>query len=167
MGLCRNLFLKICLGPAELPGSTQVPAPFFQVQFCFENDYIVCPADFHGQLQQFRLSTIHPIKVPHPAQVAGREAGSILVTAFQIFGRCDSGALFRSVTDQSAQMPVPLHLRHSGSHCRIHSGQHGRVIDVFSAVHGFLLSGRICFIQKHAKEKRSRISCASLWPVSE
>lgn len=165
MSPCRNIALEVCLRPAELPGGTQIPAPFIQVQLCLQNDYILCPADFHGQLQQFRLPAIRPVEVPHPAQIARGEAGSILVTAFQVFGSCDSGALFRPVTDQSAQLAVQLHLRHSGGHCRIHSGKHGRVIDVFADVHGFLLSGRICLIQKQTKEKRRSISCASLWPV--
>lgn len=165
MSPCRNIALEVCLRPAELPGGTQIPAPFIQVQLCLQNDYILCPADFHGQLQQFRLPAIRPVEVPHPAQIARGEAGSILVTAFQVFGSCDSGALFRPVTDQSAQLAVQLHLRHSGGHCRIHSGKHGRVIDVFADVHSFLLSGRICLIQKQTKEKRRSISCASLWPV--
>ena len=53
MSPCRDIALEVCLRPAELPGGTQIPAPFIQVQLCLQNDYILRPADFHGQLQQY------------------------------------------------------------------------------------------------------------------
>ena len=154
MSPCRNIALEVCLRPAELPGGTQIPAPFIQVQLCFQNDYILCPADFHGQLQQFRLPAIRPVEVPHPAQIARGEAGSILVTAFQIFGGCDGGSLFRSLADQRTQLAVQLHLRHCCGHCRIHSGEHGGVIDVFADVHSLSFPAEPALFRKQAKEKR-------------
>ena len=137
MSPCRDIALEVCLRPAELPGGTQIPAPFIQVQLFLQNDHILRPADFHGQLQQFRLPAIRPVEVPHPAQIARGEAGSILVTAFQIFGGCDGGSLFRSFADQRTQLAVQLHLRHFCGHCRIHGGEHGGVIDVFADVHSY------------------------------
>ena len=69
MGVRLDLPLKFCLCPAKLADSTQVPSPFLYFQLCFQNNHILRPGNLHGQRQQLGISCIHPIKLPHPAQV--------------------------------------------------------------------------------------------------
>ena len=70
---------QLGLGPSILPGSLNVPQPLFHGKLRFHNDNILRPANLHGLSQKLCLSTVHPIEVPHPAQVPWREAGVLWI----------------------------------------------------------------------------------------
>lgn len=128
---------QFSLSPFELFNCLQIPMPFLRAQLRFQNDHILRPADFHGQLQQFRVFLIHPIKISHSAKVARGEANGIRIPIRQIFGSGDSRTLFRSIAHQAAQCTVQFHLRHHIAHRSINCGMHITVIDLLANVHSF------------------------------
>ena len=128
---------QFSLSPFELFNCLQIPMPFLHAQLRFQNDHILRPADFHGQLQQFRGFLIHPIEIPHSAKVARGEASGIRMPTRQVFGSGDSRTFFRSIAHQAAQCKVQFHLRHLSAHRSINCGMHIAVIDLFANVHSF------------------------------
>ena len=126
---------QFSLSPFELFNCLQIPMPFLHAQIRFQNDHILRPADFHGQLQQFRGFLIHPIEIPHSAKVAWGEASSIRMPTRQVFGSGDSRTLFRPIAHQVAQCKIQFHLRHLSAHRSINCGMHIAVIDLFANVH--------------------------------
>lgn len=128
---------QFSLSPFELFNCLQIPMPFLHAQIRFQNDHILRPADFHGQLQQFRGFLIHPIEIPHSAKVARGEASSIRMPTRQVFGSGDSRTLFRPIAHQAAQCTVQFHLLHLSAHGSINCGMHIAVINLFANVHSF------------------------------
>ena len=128
---------QFSLRPSELFNCLQIPMPFLYAQLRFQNDHILRPADFHGQLQQLRAFLIHPIEIPHSAKVAWGEASGIRMPTCQVFGSGDSRAFFRPIAHQAAQCTVQFHLRHLSAHRSINCGMHITVIDLFPNVHSF------------------------------
>ena len=106
MSIIRNSLLEIQLRPAELPSRFDVPCLFLESQLRLQNDYVLRPADGHGLSQHLWCALIGAVKLPHPAQVPGGEAGGVRVCGAQIFRSGDSGTLLWSVTDQPANLTV-------------------------------------------------------------
>ncbi len=127
--------LKLQLRPSKLPRRLNVPGPLLKRQLCLQNDHVLCPANRHGPGQHFWGAFVCAIKLPHPTQVSGREAGGVRIRTVQILRRCDSRALFRPATDQFTNLSVQLHLRQSFRHQRVQRSEHGAVVYRLSDVH--------------------------------
>ena len=80
--------------------------------------------------------------------------------------RCSALLLLRG--DQASDFPVQLHLRQDGAHSAVNGCEKVGVVDVFSYVHGFLLSGALRLIGVNLryllqrKEKRGNFCRAFL-----
>jgi hypothetical protein len=94
------------------------------------------PVQTHYRCQQFRRVAVHPEEVPHPAQVAGREALGCGIGRLQIFRCRDSRAFFSSAADQPTDLAVQLHLRELRRNSGVQRGKHGGVICWLADVHG-------------------------------
>jgi len=81
------------LRPAELPSRFDIPCPLLGGQLRLQNDYVLRPADGHGLSQHLWCALIGAVKLPHPAQISGGEAGCVRVRTAQILRRSDSGTL--------------------------------------------------------------------------
>ena len=123
------------------PDSGNVPSAVFSCFTVLQHDNILCPADGHGFCQDLRRIFICPVKLPHPAEVPGGEAGSVRISFSDIAGGSDSGAFLRPGADQLADFLVQLHLRLLSRHQNIQLRKHDAVVYRFSNVHGLLPSG--------------------------
>ena len=127
---------QLCFGYAAFGGLPNVPAPLVHGQSGLHDDHILCPVQTYCLRQQFRHVTVHPVEVPHPAQVAGREALGCGIGRLQVFRRRDSGAFFAPAADHSTDLAVQLHLRELRRHKRVQCGKHGGVVCGFTDIHG-------------------------------
>ena len=112
----------------------------------------------HCFRQQFQRVAVHPVEVPHPAHIAGREAIGCGIGGLQVFRRRDSGAFFSSAADHSANLAVQLHLRELCRHKRIQRGKHGGVICGLADIHGLLLPGATRLINAQSREKHGGVT---------
>jgi len=113
----------------------------------------LCPVQTHCRCQQLRRIAVHPVEVPHPAQVARRKALGCGIGGLQVFRRRDSRAFLRSAADQPTNFTVQLHLRELRRHKRVQCGKHGGVICGLADIHGLLLSGVLRLINAQSREK--------------
>jgi hypothetical protein len=134
-----DLPLQFRFGPAKLRRGVQIPSALLQRELCLHNDHVLRPADVHRLVHELGAIPVHPIEVPHPAQVARGETGGIRITSGQVFRDGHSGSLFRPLADQPTDLAVQLHLRHTRRHSGLYGGEQVAVVNVFSDVHGFLL----------------------------
>ncbi len=151
------------LGPPKTVHSPNVPHLLLECQISFQDDYVLGPADHHGLRHDLWGAFIDVIKVPHPAQVPGREPSGVRIRAMQIFRGGHSRAFFRSAIDQTANLTIEFHLGQSRRCQCVQRGKHNAVVDGFSDVHGSLLSGaaRLNYIER-AKRNTGGIPCFSL-----
>jgi len=110
----------------------------------------LCPVQTHCCCQQFRRITVHPVEVPHTAQIAGRKAFGRRICRLQVFRRRDSCAFLRSAADHSADFAVQLHLRELRRNSGVQRGKHGGVICWLADIHG------ISPFRRNAPDQRSK-----------
>jgi hypothetical protein len=110
-----DLPLQFRFGPAKLRRSVQIPSALLQRELCLHNDHVLRPADVHRLVHELGAIPVHPIEVPHPAQVARGETGGIRITSGQVFRNGHSGSLFRPLADYPTDLAIQLHL---GQFCR-------------------------------------------------
>jgi hypothetical protein len=110
-----DLPLQFRFGPAKLRRSVQIPTALLRCEFCLHNDHILRPANVHRLLHEFGTVPVHPVKIPHPAQIARGETGGIRITSGQVFRNGHSGSLFRPLADYPTDLAIQLHL---GQFCR-------------------------------------------------
>jgi len=89
----------------------------------------------HCLRQQLQCVAVHPEEVPHPAQVAGREALGCGIGGLQVFRRRDSGAFFSSAADHSTDLAVQFHLRELCRHKPVQFGKWDVVICGLANIH--------------------------------
>ena len=164
-----NLFGQFHLGPAKLLDSPKTPNPGIHIQVGLHDNNILCPADLHRLSEDLRMAFIHPIKIPHPAQIARREADPVRIVCGDIFRSHHSGPLLRPAAHQPAQLQVQLHLGKASGEGLIDPGIKAAVIDVFPNVHMAPPFQRMALSpSKQGKEKRRTLSaqsCTFLWLV--
>jgi len=97
----------------------------------------LCPVQTHCRCQQLRRIAVHPVEVPHPAHIAGREAVGCGIGRLQVFRRRDSGAFFAPAADHSANLAVQLHLRELRRNSGVQRGEQGGVICGLADIHSF------------------------------
>ena len=91
----------------------------------------------HCLRQQLQCVAVHPEEVPHPAQVAGREALGYGIGGLQVFRRCDSRSFLDPAADHSTDLAVQFHLRELRHHKRVQRGKHGGVICSLADIHSY------------------------------
>ena len=106
----RNFAQEFGLGPTKATDGGNVPGAFIGCFTVLQNDDILRPANCHGRSQGLRRMFICPVKLPHPAQIPGGEAGGIRVHTAQIFSGGDSRAFFRPGADELADLAIQFHL---------------------------------------------------------
>jgi len=111
--------------------------PLVHGQFRLHDDHILCPVQTHCRCQQLRRIAVHPVEVPHPAHIAGREAVGCGIGRLQVFRRRDSGAFFAPAADHSANLAVQLHLRELRRNSGVQRGEQGGVICGLADIHSF------------------------------
>lgn len=131
----------------------KIPCPFFHRKGSFQDYRILCPVQAQSLFHKLRGAFIQPVEIPHPAHIAGREAGCFRAAALQIFCRSHSRTFFRSVADQSAYLAVQLHLRQSCHHQCVQCHEHGAVIYGLPDIHPLFLSGAVRLILQQYKDK--------------
>ena len=135
--------------------SGDIPGTLLSGYAVFQNDNILRPSNGHGLGQHFRRVFIGTVKLPHPAEIPGGEAGGVRICGAQIF-RCGNGGSFLwPVADQTANFTVQFHLRQIRRHQRVQRRKHSAVVDWFSDVHVFSSLQQIFLIPKYDKEKPS------------
>ena len=102
MGGGFDLFYQFRLGPCKACHGPKVPRPLLHIEFGFQDDHILRPADLHGNSHQIRASFIHPVEIPHPAQVARGETCGVRILFGQVFRSRNSRTFFRPLADQTA-----------------------------------------------------------------
>jgi len=95
------------------------------------------PVQTHCRCQQFRRVAVHPVEVPHPAHIAGREAIGCGIDGLQIFRRRDSRAFFAPAADQPTNFTVHFHLRELRRNSGVQRGEQGGVICGLADIHSF------------------------------
>jgi hypothetical protein len=124
------------LGPAVLGGGLEIPAPFLQREARLQNDHVQGPADVHCQFQQLRGVFVHPVEVPHPAQISRGESRNIWIADGQMLRHSYRRSFFGPLADQPPNLAVQLHLGQIFRYDSIYSVKKFAVVDVFSDVHG-------------------------------
>jgi len=116
MNIGGDFPLQLQLRPSESTSGLDIPRLFRQCQSRLQNNRVLRPANGHGLNQHFRRTLIRPVKLPHPAQVPGGEAGGVRVSLREVFGGSDSGAFLRSGADELANLAIQFHLRRFSRH---------------------------------------------------
>lgn len=135
MSASVDLLYQFRLRPPQLPSRPKIPAPGIHIQVGFQNDDILRPAVLHSLRQRLRVTFIHPVKIPHPAEAAGGEAGPVGIVGGDILRRHHSGPFLRPAAHQPAQFQGQLHLWEVGSKGLVDPGIKPAVIDALSNVH--------------------------------
>ena len=143
MGGRRDLLRQHYFAPSKPVHRPDVPQLVLERQLRFQDDHVLRPADGHGFGQHLRSRGIDTVKVPHPPQVPGREAGNVRVGAVQIFRSRYRRALLRPTADQAANLAVQLHLGQLRRHQRVQCREQGAVIGGLPDVHRLLLPGAV------------------------
>ena len=139
----RDSLRQYQLGPPEALCGADVPFPFRDRQFGFENHHILRPADFHCFPHNVRRVFAHTVKFPHPSHIARGETIDARVCALQMLRHGHGSAFFRAFGDQASDFPVQLHLRQRGSHSAVNGREQFTVVDCFPDVHWLPLSGAV------------------------
>ena len=129
------------LRPAELPDSADVPCFLGKREVGIEYDDVLCPADSHRRTHDGGLVFVDPVKLPHPAHVARREATSIRMCPLNMLRCGDRRALLRTFCNQPAYFPIQRHLRQGGRERSVDSPIQFAVINILFDVHRPLLFG--------------------------
>ena len=164
-----DLLRQLRLRPAKLLGSPKIPKLGIHIQVGLHDNNILCPAVLHSLCQCLWMTFIHPVKIPHPAQVAGREAGPVGIICGDILRRHHSGPFLRPAAHQPAQLQVQLHLGKAGGEGLVDLCIKTAVINVFPNVH--MAPPFQCMALSHSKQGKgkrrtlSSQSCAFLRPV--
>ena len=145
----RDLLRQSYFAPPEPAYCPDVPQLVLERQLRLQDNHVLRPADGHGFGQHLRAVRIGAVKVPHPPQVPGREAGTVGIGAVQIFRGRHRRALLRPAADQESNLAVQLHLGQLRRHQRIQRRKQGAVVDGLPDIHRHLLSGaaRLCIGQ--------------------
>ena len=144
MSMIHDSLLEFQLRPAKLSSGPDIPRPLLDGQFRLQDDHILCPADGHGLSQHLWCALIGAVKLPHPAQISGGEAGCVRIRGAQIFRSGNSGAFLWPVADQPANPAIQFHLWQVCRHQGVQHREHGAVVNRFSDVHsGFSFPARV------------------------
>ena len=106
MGSGHDFFCQRRLAPSELACCLDVPRFLLDRQLRFQDNHVLGPADGHGFGQHLRGLGIGPVKIPHPPQVPGGEAGNVRVGAVQVLCRRHRRTFLRPAADQSANLAI-------------------------------------------------------------
>ena len=112
----RNFAQEFGLGPTKAADGGNEPGAFIGRFTVLQNDDILRPADGHGLGKHFRSVFIGAVKLPHPPEVPGGEAGGVRIRGAQIFRSGNGGAFLWPVADQPANPAVQFHLRQIRRH---------------------------------------------------
>ena len=137
----RDLPRQRYFAPPEPAHRLDVPQLVLERQLRFQDDHVLRPADRHGLVQHLRGRGVDTVKVPHPPQISGREAGTVGIGVVQEFRSRHRRALLRPTAYQAANLAVQLHLGQLRRHQRIQRREQGAVVGGFPDVHRLLLSG--------------------------
>ncbi len=143
--------------PSKLVRRLDVPRPLPECQLRFQDDHVSRPADGHGLGQHVRGLGIGAVKIPHPPQVPGGEAGAVRIGAVQVFRGSHRRALFRPAADQPTNFTVQFHLGQICRQQRVQRREQGAVVGGFPDVHGLLLSGATRLIFETGREKHGNL----------
>ena len=152
MGGRRDFLRQRYFAPPEPAYRPDVPQLVLERQLRLQDSHVLRPADGHGLVQHLRGRGVDTVKVPHPPQVPGREAGTAGIGAVQIFRSRHRRALLRPATDQAANLAVQLHLGQLRRHQRIQRREQGAVVGGLPDVHRLLLSGAARLFLRPAKK---------------
>ena len=133
--------------------SGDIPGAFLSGCAVFQNDDILRPSNGHGLGQHFWCVFIGAVKLPHPTEISGGEAGGVRVRGAQIFRSGNGGAFLWPVADQLANPAVQFHLRQIRRHQGVQRREHGSVVNWFSDVQSFSSFHR-AFLNPNYKENR-------------
>ena len=101
-----DLFHQLCLGPAVLQRSPEIPGAFLSFLTALQDGHILRPAQFQGQRPQHWIVRIGPVEFPHPAQVAGGEAPAPGIVCLEVLSGHHRRALLRAGTDDLADFNI-------------------------------------------------------------
>ena len=136
-----DLFQQLRLCPVALQRGSEIPGAFLAALTALQNGHVLRPAQLHGQCQQFWGVGIGSVELPHPAQVAGREALGLRIVCLEILGSHDRRPLLRTGTDGPANLKVQFHLRQFGLQQGVQGRVHRGIVNWLSLVHRLILSG--------------------------
>ncbi len=139
MGGGRDFLCQRRLAPSEPAHCLDVPQLLLGGNIRFQDDHVLRPADGHGFRQHLRGLGVGAVKVPHPPQVPGGEAGKVGMGAVQVLRSRHRRTLFRPAADQAANLTVQLHLGQFCRNQRIQRREQRTVIGGFPDVHRLLL----------------------------
>ena len=145
--------LQLQLRPSRLAGGPDVPCPLLERQLRFQNNRVLRPSNGHGLGQHFRHTLIGAVKLPHPPEISGGEAGGVRICGAQIFRSGNGCAFLWPVADQPANPAVQVHLRQIRRHQGVQRREHGAVINWFPDVQNFSPFHQ-AFLNPNDKENR-------------
>ena len=151
-----KLFQQFRLRPSELPRRTDVPHPFFQALTALQNGCILRPSDGHGLRHGLRSILISSVKIPHPTEISGGETGGGGICLAKVFGSGDSGAFLGPGADELANLEVQFHLWQFRRYQLVQRHEHGAIVNRFSDVHRFLLSGAKRYYFRRLKQSKEK-----------
>ena len=157
-----DLFCQLRLRPPKPPNRLEIPAPGLHIQVSLQDDNILCPANFHGLVENLWVALVHPVKVPHPTKAAGGEAGPVGIVSGNILRCHHSGPLFRPAAYQPAQLQIQFHLGKVGGKSLIDSGVKFAVINVLPNVHVASPFWAYCPIWGDKAKEKAAVSVAAL-----
>ena len=148
MNLSVDFSLQLQLRPFELADGPDVPNSFLDRFTVFQDNDVLRPSNGHGLGQHFRHALIGAVKLPHPTEISGGEAGGVRVGSAQIFRSGDSGTFLRPGADQPANFIVQFHLLQLRRHQGVQRRKHGAVVNWFPDIHSFSSFHRAFFDSK-------------------
>ncbi len=110
MNISGDFPLQFQLGPPELTNGLNIPGLLLVRQLRLQNNDILRPANGHGLDQHLRRIFIGKVKLPHPAEISGGEAGDVRVSFREVFGGGDSGAFLCPGTEELTNFMVQFYL---------------------------------------------------------
>lgn len=111
VGVALQLLKQHRFCPSVLKRSLQIPAALRHGQIRFQDGDIMRPSKLHCRIHHFLVITIHLVKVPHPAKVAGRKACFVRMMFLDVFSGSYGSTFFRSLANCLANQYCNFHLR--------------------------------------------------------
>jgi hypothetical protein len=145
MGCGFDLPQQFRLGPAVLGRGLKIPGLFLRCKARLQNDHVQGPADVHCQFQQLRGVFVHPVEVPHPAQISRGESRNIWIADGQVLRHGYRRSLFGPLADQPPDLAVQLHLGQIFRQGGVYGTKKFAVVDVFPNVHGVSFPARSAY----------------------
>ena len=136
-----DLIQQLRLCPMVTQRGPEIPGALLAALTALQDDHILCPAQLQGQFQQLWVIDIGTVELPHPAQVAGREAPALGVVCLEIFGSHDRRALLQAGADSFANLKIQFYLPQLGLHQSVQGRVHRGIVNWLSLVHRLILSG--------------------------